>query len=812
MIQQNALLVDNDRRFLDDLSDILVMEGYRVRTAIDGKEAISAIHRNPPDVLFTDLIIPKISGEQLIRYVRDNPDFAQMVIVVVSGAILEYSGHEQIAADYFITKSNIHSFRQQILVLSKKIRSHTVPDRRSFGRTLITDQSLRSRKIVEDLLNNRQHILQVLESLQAGLLVYDIDLRILSANRAAEVLLEKPISLILGRLVEDQFEKDYRTSLQKKLEPGDENQEMFGQLTVHTQDKILDLNISPLNSSQDGSWLGGLVLMVDVTRLEKLHGYLESAARVASMLLKRENAHEQVFSVLEIMGRAAGASRSYWYQNSRDSSGNVWMSLKAEWNAEGISSRANLTDQGRISYGAGFTRWYSELSADRIIAGAVNDFPEYERGFLLSLGVRSILIMPLLMKDHFEGFIGFDNCFREVPWKEPEIHLMRMATDSLAKAFDYEVSLIEKNKLQDQLLHSQRMKFMGEISAGLSHNFRNLLAGILGNAEFIRLKYKEVDEIQKYTSAIINIARNGSDLISGLMKFSRMEPRGPKRIFNLTDMLQECYQIISTSFNKHIKIQNKWPQLIAVEGDPAELSQVFMNMFTNARDAMPEGGTLRMEAREGDQQIIIRVSDTGCGMTEEIARRVFDPFFTTKAAGQGTGLGLSTAYGIVHNYGGDIQVFSQPGLGTVFTVTLPCPILHEPQSYLCEDILIPGQGEKILIVDDEETIFGVLKDLLESNGYIVSIATSGQEAVTLYPNCRPDVVLMDRNLPVIDGVAAATKILEMDPSARIIMASGYEADGPDGIPPHLQNVIKGYIVKPFEIAELSKLLAEVLKP
>ncbi len=180
--------------------------------------------------------------------------------------------------------------------------------------------------------------------------------------------------------------------------------------------------------------------------------------------------------------------------------------------------------------------------------------------------------MPLLMKGRFEGFIGFDNCFREVPWKEPEIHLMRMATDSLAKAFDYEMSLAEKNKLQDQLLHSQRMKFMGEISAGLSHNFRNILAGILGNAELIRLKYQDIAEIQKCTSGIINIARNGSDLISGLMKFSRMEPRGPKRIFNLSDTLQECCQIISTSFSKHIKIQKKWPQLIAVEGDPSELS------------------------------------------------------------------------------------------------------------------------------------------------------------------------------------------------------------------------------------------------
>ncbi len=812
MIQQNALLVDNDRKFLDVLGDILIQEGYRVRTASNGKEALSEIHRNPPDVLFTDLIIPKISGEQLIRYVRDDPALASMVIVVVSGAILEYSELETLAADYFITKSNIDSFRQHLLDLSQKIRSRPVPGSASLARTLVTDQSLRSRKIVEELLNNRQHILQVLENLQAGLLVYDTDLRILSVNPAAEHLLGKPISRILGNLVQDQFEKDHHAALHELLEPGDDNREISGNLKVHTLERLLDLNISHLKRAPDGVWQGGLVLMADVTRLEKLRGYLESAARVASMLLKRENAYDQVYSVLEIMGRAAGASRSYWYQNTRDSSGKVWMSQKAEWCAEGVCSQTTMADLRQIYYSAGFSRWYSELSADRIISGAIRDFPASESPFLQSLGIRSILIIPLLMKGRFEGFIGFDNCFREVPWKEPEIHLMRMATDSLAKAFDYETSLAEKNRLQDQLLHSHRMKFMGEISAGLSHNFRNILAGILGNAELIRLKYQENAEIQKCTSGIISIARNGSDLISGLMKFSRMEPRGPKRVFNLADTLQECRQIITTSFNKQIKIQSKWPQLIAVEGDPSELSQVFMNLFTNARDAMPGGGTLQIEAREGDRQIIVRVSDTGCGMTEETARRVFDPFFTTKEPGQGTGLGLSTAYGIVQNYGGDIQVFSQPGLGTVFTVVLPGQMAHEPQSHPSDDLLIPGNGEKILLVDDDETIFGILKDLLENNGYRVSVATTGRDAVSLYPHLRPDIVLLDRNMPVMDGVAAAEKILKIDPSARIIIASGYEAEGSDGIPHHLRDVIKGYIVKPFEIARLSKLLAEVLKP
>jgi nitrogen-specific signal transduction histidine kinase len=417
-----------------------------------------------------------------------------------------------------------------------------------------------------------------------------------------------------------------------------------------------------------------------------------------------------------------------------------------------------------------------------------------------------------MMKERFEGFIGFDNCRSEAPWKDPEIHLMRMATDSLAKAFEYEMSVIEKKRLEDQLLHSERMKFMGEISAGLSHNFRNLLAGILGNAEWLRMKYPDDPNIQKGTDNIVHIARTGSDLISGLMKFSRLTPRGPKRVFNLADTLQECCRIVSASIDGHIDIQKKWPPLLAVEGDPTELIQVFVNLFTNARDAMPDGGTLLIEGVEDTSRITVRVSDTGCGMTEETARRIFDPFFTTKEAGKGTGLGLSTAYGIVRNFGGEIRVFSQPGLGTVFTVMLPAAASHDVMPCSADETMIPGRGEKLLLVDDDKAISEVLKQLLESNGYVVTVATSGREAVNHYAIVRPDVVVMDRNMPVMDGLSAAAEILEIDSSARIIIASGYEADGPDGLPDHLKNRIRGYIVKPFEIARLSKLLAEVLKP
>lgn len=805
MTVKSAFVVDNDVVFLNVITDILTHEGYRVRTARDGREALAGILQSPPDVLFTDLIMPKISGEQLIAYIRDCENLRHMTIVVISAAIIEYAGHERISADYFIVKSDIHTFRRQLQKIAGDIFCGLSSEREQADPNL----TLRSRKIVEELLNSRQNILQILENMRAGLLVYDDDLRILSANPAAEILIGKPASLILGTPVEDHMEVSYWTLLQALMKPSGDIP-VFRDMKICIRDRVLDLNISHLWNPMDGSWKGGLILMHDVTRIERLHRYLEAAARVASMLLKRENVHGQVKAVLEILGRASGASRSYWYRNSQDASGNIGMSLKAEWCAEGIFSRHIANDSRRQYYHNGLSRWYQELAADRIISGSIHDFPLSEQEILRNFSICSMALIPLLVRGKFEGFIGFDNCSEDIPWKNPEVNLLRLATDSLAKAFEYDASLIEKHYLQNQLLHSQRMKFMGEISAGIAHNFRNILSGVMGNAELINLKYPDVEGIQKYTSGIISIAKSGSDMIAGLMKFSRMESKGSKRIFNLSDVLEECYQIISTSFRKQIVIRKKWPALLLLEGEPSELTQVFMNLFTNAQDAMPEGGTLQIEAAISDQRVIVRVSDTGCGMTEETTRKIFDPFFTTKDAGKGTGLGLSTAYGIVHNHDGNIQVMSQPGLGTVFTLSFPVPEAPLQQGQEDDGVLIHGHGEKVLIVDDDESIFEVLRNLLETYGYRVVTVKSGRDAIDIYPKCRPDVILLDRNMPDMDGIATARQLLALNPAVRIIIASGYEADGPNGIPRYLQDTIKGYIVKPCEIAGLLKLLNEVL--
>ncbi|OQY05538.1 MAG: hypothetical protein B6I22_07230, partial [Desulfobacteraceae bacterium 4572_123] len=387
----------------------------------------------------------------------------------------------------------------------------------------------------------------------------------------------------------------------------------------------------------------------------------------------------------------------------------------------------------------------------------------------------------------------------------------RSAVDSLAKAFEHEKTQQDKITLQEQLKHSQKMQFMGEISSGISHNFRNILAGIMTSLQLIQLQYPDDPNLQKYAAGMIDLARNGNDMIGGLLKFARKESDRRKSVFNLADALEDTFRIILTAFDQKIKIRKKWPGKLPFEGDRAELSQVFMNLAANAKDAMPEGGLLRITADATNGKLIVSFSDNGCGMDEKTVKRVFDPFFTSKEPGRGTGLGLSIAYGIVKNHGGDLTVRSTPGEGTTFTILLPRPSVEETIGNTMQAAArIIGCGQKILIVDDDQGIVEPLSILLDTMGYSVSAAKSGIEALDKYQAIRPDVVLMDRNMPGMDGQVAIEHLLELDSSARIVILSGYESDGFDGIDDRIAARIKGYVTKPFEVDELTRMLTEVM--
>jgi two-component system cell cycle sensor histidine kinase/response regulator CckA len=371
--------------------------------------------------------------------------------------------------------------------------------------------------------------------------------------------------------------------------------------------------------------------------------------------------------------------------------------------------------------------------------------------------------------------------------------------------------ITERKQLEMRFQHTQKMEAIGTITSGVAHNFRNTLAGILANTQVIQMSLEDDSELHENATRIDSSVEKGVQLVEGLMQFSRKQINVKLQSLNLAKVVKETYQLVKESFDKRIDIRIDVPESYPVIGDHLGLSQALMNLCTNARDSMPNGGELRIEAMPKGDKVVVVVSDTGQGMDKVTVQKCFDPFFTTKEVGKGTGLGLSTTYGIIKNHGGEISVTSEPNKGTIFKILLPLDISGEQdkQEYLTE--IVQGNGEKVLVVDDEMEMLYAIPSILKRLGYQAATAKNGKEGIEKYKAWQPDVVLMDINMPVMDGLTCIEKIGDYDPNAKAIIISGYEEDVLDGLDQRKKKLIKGFLAKPFGQYELSALLAQVLK-
>lgn len=544
--------------------------------------------------------------------------------------------------------------------------------------------------------------------------------------------------------------------------------------------------------------------------LRRRDAILSAICSAAKRFLQEHSQKEGIYEILGQLGRSMEISRAYVFENHVGKNSVLLMSQRYEWVAPDIGPQSDNPELQDLPWQAGgLGRWEEPLGQGEIIHGHVRELPATEQDVLVPQAIKSILIVPIFVGREWWGFIGFDECLAEREWSEVEIDALKTAADILGAAMQHKQAEETLLKTTEQLLHAQKMESMGTLTSGIAHNFRNILAGISMDSQLIQMKYKDEAELERLTERINSLAEKGAQLVQEMMEFSHKETRKLQTL-NLAKVIRDTYYLINNSFDKMINITIDIPESIYVRGDISSLSQVFMNLCNNARDSMMDGGKLHIKAREIKDRAVVIISDTGHGMDSSTLGRCFDPFFTTKEVGKGTGLGLSTAYGIVKDHGGEINVYSELGQGTTFMLHFPLALVKKKEERKAGLKPVLGNGQKILIVDDEIDILKSIEELLESIDYHTASVTSGKAGIDMYKSWQPDVVLLDRNMPGMDGITCAKRIFELDPKARIVFLSGYGDEGLNGINDKTREFISGYFTKPVDITKLSRILAKLV--
>ncbi|MBB5039319.1 PAS domain S-box protein [Prosthecobacter dejongeii] len=385
--------------------------------------------------------------------------------------------------------------------------------------------------------------------------------------------------------------------------------------------------------------------------------------------------------------------------------------------------------------------------------------------------------------------------------------------------------ITERKKLEQQFLRAQRMESIGTLAGGIAHDLNNVLAPIMMAIELLKLHESDSNRLN-ILSTIEGSAKRGADMVSQVLSFAR-GVESQQLDVRIGHLIQEVEKIANETFFKSIQVKTHVPDdLWIVQGDPTQLHQVLVNLCVNARDAMPDGGTLTLSAHnevlektsagmnlqaEPGPYIVLKVMDTGTGMTTKTIERIFEPFYTTKELGKGTGLGLSTTLAIIKSHGGFIRVHSELGIGSQFHVYLPAQTDPPPELSEAQPVDLPrGQGELILVVDDEDAVRQITRQTLEAFGYRVLLANDGAEATAYYAMQKDAIsaILTDMMMPVMDGPTTIPVLLRINPHAQIIAASGLNVS--DMVANAMNAGVKHFIPKPYTAETLLTKLRQVL--
>ena len=497
---------------------------------------------------------------------------------------------------------------------------------------------------------------------------------------------------------------------------------------------------------------------------------------------------------------------------------------------------------GRFPASAFGVKIVSALNAGRTVI--VHDLLEAElsdeartRATAREVDTRAILVVPFVRDGRLRTIV-YLNDDKPRHWRRDEIVFMEEIAERtrlVVERADAEEQLRELNatlearveartaelrRAQDALLQSQKMEAVGQLVSGLAHDFNNVLGAIVGSLELMQRRADDPDCVRRFAEAGLQAADRGAKLTSQLMTFSRSQ-RIQLQPLLVCDIIEALREMLARTIGPMISLEfHLNPAPVPVLADPTQVEMMVLNLAINARDAMPEGGSLTIATStlhiDGDAELAsgdyvqICVSDTGTGMDAATLQRATEPFFTTKPVGKGTGLGLAQIYGSARQSGGTVRITSAPGEGTTVCVLLPCtdqlPQRHSTD--MATLAVLCGGDASVLLVDDDEDLRNVIGSALEAQGYEVTQVADGEAALRALEAARPDIAVIDFAMPGMNGAELSRRIAERWPALPILFASGYaDTDAIEAA----AGVDVAFLKKPFRIDELLEVLSAKLR-
>ena len=785
-MNKKILVVDNDLLILEFVKDLLEEKGHEVRLAEDGLSALDILKTYIPDVIFIDLVMPNINGEQLCRIIQKMPVLKETYTVILSATIAEeVKDFNELSADALIVKGPFNQMATHVLAVieqSDQNVSTAAPEK------IMGSKGVYKREITKELISAKGHLETILGNISDGVLELTLEGRIIFANAAAVSLMGFSEEVLLGSKFSDLINEGDRKRFEDSLVGMDEGSRRVAldtPLFINSRHVALDMVPIKVNGSSSV-----MVILDDITEVLQ-----------AEEILKKEHQALEQQQLTQIIDFLPDATMVI------DLEGKVIAWNRAIERMTGLEAR-EILGKGDYEYAIPF---YGERRPVLIdLVGQWNKEIEDKYQYVKKIGESLIseTCDPMIKPG---GFL----------WHKASLLYDRAG--EVMGAIESIRDITDQKRLEAQLQQAQKMEAIGTLAGGIAHDFNNLLMSIQGHAS-IALAHKDSSHgVFEHLKEIEGHVESAVDLTRQLLGFAR----GGK------------YEVKPTDLNALIKKQNRMfgrtkkeiiikgtyeKNLQAVDVDRGQIEQVLLNLYVNAWQAMPGGGRLYLKtenvtlggdhvkpfAIEPGEYVKISVRDTGVGMDKATRERIFDPFFTTKEMGRGTGLGLASVYGIIKNHGGFIDVYSEKGHGTVFNIYLPASEKDIVEAKRPVGDTLKG-SETILFVDDEDMIIEVAEDLLQCLGYKTLVAGSGKVAVEIYEaqKERIDMVILDMIMPDMSGGEVYDRMTEINPNVKVLLSSGYTIDG--GASEIVARGCNGFIQKPFKMKALSQKLREILE-